>query len=179
MAFISRVILLAEAKVLPSSTETQLQISRIEVQHSRREVKQGDLLLALPEQADAADYVQLKAPDFQVSGLIMDSRSGWREFAQGEIVLLNRGLDLQLEPGHLLAIYRASPEVIDSSAQPAYPEDSDKVQLVIHGLAGAVKKMPNELVGQLMVVQVAEHSSYAMILHTGQSVRVGDLIGNL
>jgi hypothetical protein len=84
-------VLLAEAKVLPPAMVDEQQISRIEVQKSRREVKQGDRLLPMPQQSVYPDFFQLQSPETLVSGVIVDSASEWREFAKGEIVLLNQG----------------------------------------------------------------------------------------
>lgn len=172
-------VLMAEAKVLPPATIEEQQISRILVEKSRREVKQGDRLLPMPEQSEYPQFFKLHAPQGQVSGVIVDSASEWREFAKGEIVLLNQGQNAQLQPGHLLGIFRQSPAVVDMGDQPTYPEDSDKLQRILHEVVGSADQMPVELVGQLMVLKVSEHSSFAMILRTEQPVRVGDLIGNL
>jgi hypothetical protein len=172
-------VLLAEAKVLPPAMVDEQQISRIEVQKSRREVKQGDRLLPMPQQSVYPDFFQLQSPETLVSGVIVDSASEWREFAKGEIVLLNQGQNAQLQPGHLLGIFRPSPAVADFGDKPSYPEDSDKLQRILHEVVGSADEMPTELVGQLMIVKVSEHSSFAMILRTEQPVRVGDLIGNL
>lgn len=172
-------VLMAEAKVLPPAMVGEQHISRIEVQKSRREVKQGDRLIPLPSQSVYPVFFQLQSPDTVVSGVIVDSASEWREFAKGEIVLLNQGQNAQLQPGHLLGIFRPSPAVVDFGDKPSYPEDSDKLQRILHEVAGSADEMPTELVGQLMIVKVSEHSSFAMILRTEQPVRVGDLIGNL
>ena len=172
-------VLMAEAKVLPPAMVDEQQISRIEVQKSRREVKQGDRLLPMPQQSVYPEFFQLQSPETVVSGVIVDSASEWREFAKGEIVLLNQGLNVQLLPGHLLGIFRPSPAVVDFGDKPSYPEDSDKLQRILHEVVGSTDEMPTELVGQLMIVKVNEHSSFAMILRTEQPVRVGDLIGNL
>ena len=173
------VVLMAEAKVLPPAMVGEQHISRIEVQKSRREVKQGDRLIPLPSQSVYPVFFQLRSPESLVSGVIVDSASEWREFAKGEIVLLNQGQNAKLQPGHLLGIFRPSPAVVDFGDKPSYPEDSDKLQRILHEVAGSADEMPTELVGQLMIVKVSEHSSFAMILRTEQPVRVGDLIGNL
>ncbi|MBY0418346.1 MAG: LysM peptidoglycan-binding domain-containing protein [Pararheinheimera sp.] len=172
-------VLMAEAKVLPPASVDEQQISRIEVQKSRREVKQGDHLLPMPQQSVYPDFFQLQSPETVVSGVIVDSASEWREFVKGEIVLLNQGQNAQLRPGHLLGIFRPSPAVVDFGDKPSYPEDSDKLQRILHEVVGSADEMPTELVGQLMIVKVSEHSSFAMILRTEQPIRVGDLIGNL
>lgn len=172
-------VLLAEAKVLPPAMVDEQQISRIEVQKSRREVRQGDRLLPMPQQSVYPDFFQLQSPETVVSGVIVDSASQWREFAKGEIVLLNQGQNAQLQPGHLLGIFRQSPSVVDFGDKPSYPEDSDKLQRILHEVVDSADEMPTELVGQLMIVKVDELSSFAMILRTEQPVRVGDLIGNL
>ncbi|KOO58813.1 hypothetical protein WH43_07315 [Rheinheimera sp. KL1] len=172
-------VLMAEAKVLPPAMVSEQHISRIEVQKSRREVKQGDRLIPLPSQSVYPVFFQLRSPESLVSGVIVDSASEWREFAKGEIVLLNQGQNARLQPGHLLGIFRPSPAVVDFGDKPSYPEDSDKLQRILHEVVGSADEMPTELVGQLMIVKVSEHSSFAMILRTEQPVRVGDLIGNL
>jgi hypothetical protein len=172
-------VLMAEAKVLPPATVDEQQISRVLVEKSRREVKQGDRLLPMPQQSEYPQFFQLQSPETQVSGVIVDSASEWREFAKGEIVLLNQGQNAQLQPGHLLGIFRQSPAVVDMGDKPSYPEDSEKLQRILHEVVGSAEQMPTELVGQLMVLKVGEHSSFAMILRTEQPIRVGDLIGNL
>lgn len=172
-------VLMAEAKVLPPALVDEQYISRVEVQKSRREVKQGDRLLPMRELSVYPEFFQLQSPETQVSGVIVDSASEWREFAKGEIVLLNQGQKSQLQPGHLLGIFRQSPAVVDFGDKPSYPEDSDKLQRILHEIVGSADEMPTELVGQLMIVKVSERSSFAMILRTEQPVRVGDLIGNL
>jgi hypothetical protein len=172
-------VLMAEAKVLPPATVDEQQISRVLVEKSRREVKQGDRLLPMPQQSEYPQFFQLQSPETQVSGVIVDSASEWREFAKGEIVLLNQGQNAQLQPGHLLGIFRQSPAVVDMGDKPSYPEDSEKLQRILHEVVGSAEQMPTELVGQLMVLKVGEHSSFAMILRSEQPIRVGDLIGNL
>lgn len=172
-------VLLAEVKVLSPVVAGEQQVSRIEVQKSRREVRQGDRLLPMPQQSLYPELFQLHLPEVLVSGVIVDSLSQRREFAKGEIVLLNQGQNAQLQPGHLLGIFRQSPSAVDFGDKPPYPEDSDKQQRVLHDMVGSADAMSTELVGQLMIVKVDEFSCFAMILRTEQSVRVGDLIGNL
>lgn len=172
-------VLMAEAKVLPPALVDEQYISRVEVQKSRREVKQGDRLLPMRELSVYPEFFQLQSPETQVSGVIVDSASEWREFAKGEIVLLNQGQKSQLQPGHLLGIFRQSPAVVDFGDKPSYPEDSDKLQRILHEVAGSAEQMPTELLGQLMIVKVSEDCSFAIIVHSVQPVRVGDLIGNL
>lgn len=172
-------VLMAEAKVLPPALVDEQYISRVEVQKSRREVKQGDRLLPMRELSVYPEFFQLQSPKTQVSGVIVDSASEWREFAKGEIVLLNQGQKSQLQPGHLLGIFRQSPAVVDFGDKPSYPEDSDKLQRILHEVAGSAEQMPIEMLGQLMIVQVSEDCSFAIIVHSVQPVRVGDLIGNL
>lgn len=172
-------VLMAEAKVLPPALVDEQYISRVEVQKSRREVKQGDRLLPMRELSVYPEFFQLQSPETQVSGVIVDSASEWREFAKGEIVLLNQGQKSQLQPGHLLGIFRQSPAVVDFGDKPSYPEDSDKLQRILHEVAGSAEQMPTEMLGQLMIVKVSEDCSFAIIVHSVQPVRVGDLIGNL
>lgn len=172
-------VLMAEAKVLPPALVDEQYISRVEVQKSRREVKQGDRLLPMRELSVYPEFFQLQSPETQVSGVIVDSASEWREFAKGEIVLLNQGQKSQLQPGHLLGIFRQSPAVVDFADKPSYPEDSDKLQRILHEVAGSAEQMPTEMLGQLMIVKVSEDCSFAIIVHSVQPVRVGDLIGNL
>lgn len=172
-------VLMAEAKVLPPALVDEQYISRVEVQKSRREVKQGDRLLPMRELSVYPEFFQLQSPETQVSGVIVDSASEWREFAKGEIVLLNQGQKSQLQPGHLLGIFRQSPAVVDFGDKPSYPEDSDKLQRILHEVAGSAEQMPIEMLGQLMIVKVSEDCSFAIIVHSVQPVRVGDLIGNL
>src|SRR5690606_28965468 len=58
-------ILMAEAKVLPQAMVGEQSVSRIEVENSRREVKQGDRLLPMPEATEYPQFFQLQSPDSQ------------------------------------------------------------------------------------------------------------------
>ena len=81
--------------------------------------------------------------------------------AQNQVVVINRGRRDGVESGHVMAILKNGPRLIDKT-DPARPEI----------------KLPDERNGLLMVFRTFERLSYGLIMETTDGVKVGDHLVN-
>lgn len=171
-------ILVATARVLRAG-DGLAEPATVQIIDIKQEIKQGDKLLPAAEGQSLPAFFTMRAPELPIEGSIIDTTADLREFSSWDIVVLNRGEQDQIKPGHMFAIYRQSPTVVDSPQGPVYLSDASKYQKLTGGINGAVLAMPKEKVGQLMVFKVAELSSFAIVTSTVKPIRVGDMIGDL
>lgn len=171
-------ILVATARVVRAGVG-QTEPATVQIVDIKQEIKQGDKLLPAAEGQSLPAFFTMRAPAQSITGTIIDTTADLREFSSWDIVVLNRGQQDQIKPGHMFSIYRQSPTVVDSSKGPVYLSDATKYQKLTGGINGAVLPMPQEKVGQLMVFKVAELSSFAIVTSTVKPIRVGDVIGDL
>ena len=81
---------------------------------------------------------------------------------QNQVVVISRGAQDGVETGHVLAILKSGPIIIDRS------------QL---GERTTVK-LPDERAGLLMVFRVFDRLSYALVLEISDTIQVGDKVVN-
>ena len=77
--------------------------------------------------------------------------------SQNQVVVISRGRRDGIEPGHVMAILKNGPRMID-------PTDPTRPLI----------KLPNERNGLLMVFKTFEKLSYALILDITEGVQIGD-----
>lgn len=133
------------------------QPATMEVVTAAREMGRGDRLMP-SVRPELFSYVP-HAPDRKIEGRIAAMYDGVGETGRNYIVTLNRGKDLGLELGHVLAIYRAG-------------------QVISYKDPGAEQKetyvIPEERFGLLFVFKVFDHISYALVMNSSRAVKVGD-----
>jgi hypothetical protein len=77
---------------------------KIRITQSAHEIQPGDKLL---EAADTAAFEYIPhAPDSEISGRIVSAYGGMSDSGRYQTVVINRGSQDGLEPGHVLAIFR-------------------------------------------------------------------------
>ena len=81
------------------------------VQRSNREILEGDRLM--PQQIDEYPDFVPSAPDSDVAGSIISVIDGVSQIGQYQVVVLDRGQQDGLSPGHVLAIYQKGEVVQD------------------------------------------------------------------
>ena len=122
---------------------------------TRLEAVVGDRLSPVPQQELVA-YVP-HAPASPVEGHIVSIYGDGLRAGQNQVVAINRGLRDGMERGHVLALWRAGRDAVDTSGGP-------KVAM----------RLPDERHGLLFVFRVFERVSYALILNVQDPVRAGD-----
>ena len=122
---------------------------------TRLEAVVGDRLSPVPQQ-DLVAYVP-HAPAAPVEGRLVSIYGDGLRAGQNQVVSINRGLRDGMERGHVLALWRAGRDAVDTTGGP-------KVAM----------RLPDERHGLLFVFRVFERVSYALVLNVQEPVRAGD-----
>lgn len=122
---------------------------------TRLEAVVGDRLSPVPQQELVA-YVP-HAPAAPLEGRIVSIYGDGLRAGQNQVVAINRGQRDGMERGHVLALWRAGREAVDTTGGP-------KVAL----------RLPDERHGLLFVFRVFDRVSYALVLSVQDPVRAGD-----
>lgn len=139
--------------------EQQDDIAKLLVTRSTQEVRIEDRLLPTVEQNVASTFYP-SSPEFPIKGEIIDVEGGVSQIAPMNVVLLNKGDRDGLVAGHVLEIIQKG-EVV---------KDTVRKQNI---------KLLDEKAGLLMVFNVFEKTSYALVLQADRPLAVGELVQNI
>lgn len=128
---------------------------------ARREVINNDLLIA-EEQNEQMFQFTPRAPEEKVNGQIMSVFNGVSQIGQFMIVVLNRGENDGLAPGHVLAIMAKGQEVDDSRRFFLFND----------------VELPDERAGVMMVFKTYKQISYALVMDAYRAMHVNDRFQN-
>ncbi|HYD74541.1 MAG TPA: LysM domain-containing protein [Ramlibacter sp.] len=133
----------------------------LDVVSARSEMRVGDRLLPDPGR-QLVSYTP-RAPEGRIEGAVVSMYGESVALAgQNQVVVINKGTADGLAPGHVLAIQHTGATLVDRS------QPGERTEI----------KLPNERNGLMMVFRPFERLSYALILETGQGVKVGDRVVN-
>jgi nucleoid-associated protein YgaU len=139
---------------------TDIVPATIDIVAAKEEMRVGDRLLPEPPQ-QLRSYVP-HAPQGKVDARIVSMYgSAVVNAAQNQVVVINRGSRDGIENGHVMAIMKDGPRLIDQT-------DPARIEL----------KLPDERNGLLMVFRTFEKLSYALVLDITDGVKVGDHLVN-
>ena len=127
---------------------------------TEREVVVGNYL-ADEEDAVPLDFVP-RSPESEVEGRIISVMSGVSLIGQYQVVVINRGTQAGLEPGHVLRAYQTGQTIRDSH----------------RGLVGQKVRLPDEPAGTMMVFRTAERLSYALVMEATTPLALLDTVRN-
>ena len=108
-----------------------------------------------------------RAPGSPIQGRIVSLYGGGTQLGETgnqSVIAINRGKSQGLEVGHVLALYRPGPVVVEGPRSRA--------------LAGAPLTLPNERYGLAFVFRVFDRVSYALVMNISKPVKVQDLVQN-
>ncbi len=134
--------------------------STLTIVQSSREALIGDRLLPAQDEGVINYNFIPSAPDKPVEGKIIALFDAVSRVGQYQVVVLNQGLNEGLQPGHVLAIYRAGEVVRDTVG------NDEKVTL------------PDTRSGVLMVFRVFAKVSYGLVMTATRDVRLYDMVRN-
>jgi hypothetical protein len=127
---------------------------------TEREAVVGNYLM------DEEDVEQMNflphAPDTEIDGRIISVLSGVSLIGQYHVVVINRGSDAGLEPGHVLRVYQNGRTIRDTQ----------------RGAFGQKVRLPDEPAGTMMVFRTSERLSYALVMETTTALAVLDTVRN-
>jgi hypothetical protein len=136
--------------------------STVHVLDSTREAAIGDLLL---EQENVTPFNFLpRAPEQQVEGRIMSVIDGVSLIGQYQVVVINRGANNGLEPGHVLRVYKTGRTIRD--------------EVPGHGVFHEKVRLPDEPAGTMMVFRTFDRISYALVMEATDAIAVLDTVRN-
>jgi hypothetical protein len=127
---------------------------------TEREAVVGNLLMP-EEDIEAINFIP-RAPDGEIEGRIISVLSGVSVIGQFNVVVINRGTNHGLEPGHVLRAYQAG-RVIRDTERRAF---------------GQKVRLPDEPAGTMMVFRTAERLSYALVMEATTPLSLQDIVRN-
>ena len=133
----------------------------VDIVSAKEEMRVGDRLVPEPPR-QLLSYVP-RAPQRQVDGSIVSVYGDAVSIVgQNQVVVISRGTQDGIESGHVLAILKTGPVIVDRSQ----PGERSSV------------KLPDERTGLLMVFRAFDRLSYALVLEINNTVQVGDKVTN-
>jgi len=136
--------------------EKQGDITRALVTSSNGLIHKGDIIVRAQELKLRPLYY-LAAGPVDVQGKVVSQVNDNFQIARYDGVVLNLGHDSGVVPGHVFNIVKAPLDVID-------PKTQETVQIT------------NQIVGNLMVVNVFDNLSYAIVLSADDTISPGDAV---
>ena len=150
-------IYLADARLLKVDEDKP---ATLIVTKALREVLNNDVLIPY-EQRDQMFQFTPRSPQEEVKGQIMSVFNGVSQIGQHMVVVLNRGEEHGLAPGHVLAVMQKGATVHDSQ----------------RFLFTSVE-LPDERAGIMMVFKTYKNLSYALIMEANRAMHVNDRFEN-
>lgn len=136
--------------------KTEGDIAKLDILRSTREVLGEDRLLPSEERAiDAIFYPS--APEKDIQGKIIDVEDGVNQFGPMNVVLIDKGKRDGVEIGNVLAILSEGETMKDP-------------------VTGETVKLLNERAGLLMVFNVFDKTSFALVLEADRPLSLGALV---
>ncbi|MCU7853383.1 MAG: LysM peptidoglycan-binding domain-containing protein [Candidatus Thiodiazotropha sp. (ex Monitilora ramsayi)] len=118
----------------------------------------GDRLIKAEEQEPLTNF-QPRAPEGDIEGRIISVLNGVSQIGQYNVVVLNKGANDGLEPGHVLEILQGGNEIRD----------------IVKG-RGETVTLPLEEAGVLMVFRTFDRVSFALIMRATKPLHVLDWV---
>jgi hypothetical protein len=152
-------IYLADARLIKMGKDSD-EPATLTVTNALREVLNNDVLIP-HEQKEQMFQFTPRAPESKVKGQIMSVFNGVSQIGQHMVVVLNRGEDDGLAPGHVLAVVQKGAEVKDSRR-----------------FIWTSVDLPDERAGIMMVFKTYKKVSYALIMEANRAMHVEDRFEN-
>jgi len=144
------------------------ELTHLRVVESGREIKQGDKLL--PAMVDVGDDFRLSVPkDQALIGQVIAVVDGISVAGKYQVVAINRGRKHGLEPGNALGVFFRGEAVRDYYGRQDWQAYTANYQRI---------RLPDERSATVMVFQVYDRMSYALVMRATQAIRIGDFIAN-
>lgn len=139
-------------------THAEGDVAKLLILRSTQEVRISDRLLPSEERRiDAIFYPS--PPNQEIEGHIIDVEGGVSQIGPMNVVLIDKGQRDGVEVGNVLAIFQKGERVKDP-------------------VTGEVVSLINERAGLLMVFNVFEKTSFALVLQSDRPLMVGEMVKN-
>jgi len=136
--------------------------STLKVANSTREILVGDLVLPVIDETNLNRSFVPHAPRKPVNADLIAVLDGVSRIGQYHTVVLDKGMQDNLEVGNVLAVYQTGAVVRDR----------------IGSWMGSKVELPDERAGTIMVVRLFDRVSYALVMESTRPIRVYDRVTN-
>lgn len=145
-------------------------LAKLALVESARETLDGDRLVAESLEVPL-DFVP-HAPAQPVDGRIVSVIDGVSTIGQYQVVVVNRGKQHGLEPGHVLSVWERGEKVKDRGpSTDAWTKEFRKP------FAKRVR-LPDERAGTLMIFRAYDRMSYGLVMSANDALAVGAIVKN-
>lgn len=103
-----------------------------------------------------------RPPDTEIDGRIISVLDGASLIGEYEVVVINRGSQAGLEPGHVLRVWQTGRTIRDTQ----------------RGAFGQKVRLPDEPAGTMMVFRTSERLSYALVMEATTPLALLDAVRN-
>lgn len=146
------------------------ELTKLTMSESARETLEGDRLIRDHLEVPL-DFVP-HAPNRQVDGRIIAIVDGVTVIGQYEVVVLNRGTQHGLEPGHVLIAWQHGDVTPDKKG------DNPGAHREFDNPFPRHVQLPDERAGTLMIFRTYERMSFALVLAADAALRINDAVRN-
>ena len=129
-------------------------VAELEIIKANLEVFPGEYLIPIEEPSELPRYFP-RRPDTQIDTRILSVPKGLDEAGRQDVVIISGGTADGLEEGHVMEVFSHTGQVRDPKTE----------KLIT---------VPDNNIGNLMVFKAYENVSYALLMETSASVKVGD-----
>ena len=157
-------------RVAPNNGKGKNDLAKIVLTESARETLPGDKLIRDRLEVPL-DFVP-HAPPRSVNGRIISVIDGVSVIGQYHVVVINRGRSAGLEPGHVLAIWKAGADVKDRGRGGLEHETEFTAPFA------PTVTTPSEHAGTFMVFKAYADLSYGLVMNAESEMHVGDIVKN-
>ncbi|WP_448550131.1 LysM peptidoglycan-binding domain-containing protein [Thalassotalea fusca] len=144
-------------------------------QSAMREIRSGNVVKEVNESQLLPAFFTMQPATETIVGEIIKAASDAREFGKLEVVLINRGSEDGVMQGDILSVERESPGVVETNDGPVYTADASRWNRMATE-SNSDYQMPSEALGKMMVFQVYNKMSKALILHSEKPLRLEDIV---
>ena len=148
------------------------ELATVRIESAVQEIQIGDRMIPAPRET-LVNYAP-HAPDKPINAQILRVPFDNIETGRGYVVVLDKGMQDGLEPGHVLAAYRVIPPILD-------PRPSRQQTFILRYLDPTTVFTPREYVqpadertGLLFVFRTFDRVSYALVMNSTDPIRPGD-----
>lgn len=135
-------------------------IGTFDVTRSTGDIRVGDRILPTEVRVIEPNFFP-SAPKSDVEGVIINVEGGVNQVALLDVVAINRGINDNLVPGNVLAIYKRGIVTIDRTKKEGKEESVT---------------LPDERAGILMVFQTFDRMSLALVIKADRGIKLGDFV---
>lgn len=143
-------------------------ITTATIEKASREIRPGDRVIKVDPKPKNMD-MPIMTPRIKIRGAVMSIYDGSLIAGQHMIAVINRGARDGIRPGYILGVY-SPPQMADDPYEKRLDRWHSKQPLEV--------KLPPERVGSMVVYNVSDRYSYALITQSDHKIMQGYKIGN-